>query len=38
MPTPFGINIYKQVELYKNYRPLVPQKYWSELLYKKPLK
>ena len=36
--TPPGINIYKQVELYKNYRPLLPQKYWSKSLYKKPLK
>ena len=38
MLTPPGINIYKQLELYKNYRPLIPQKYWSKLIYKKLLK
>ena len=33
-----GINIYKQVELHKNYMPLIPHRYWHEPLYKKPSK
>ena len=38
MLTPPGINIYKQVELYLKYKPLIPQEFWTDPLYKKPLK
>ena len=31
-----GINIYKQVELYYKYRPIVPQEHWGDVLYQKP--
>ena len=31
-----GLNIYKQVELYKNFRPLVPQSFWSDPFYARP--
>ena len=32
------MNPYKQVEMYKQFRPLVPPKYWNEELYQKPSK
>ena len=31
-----GINQYKRVELYKNYRPVVPQNEWEDELYQCP--
>ena len=33
-----GINIYKQVEMYKNYRPIVPPRYHNNEMYRKPSK
>ena len=33
---PLTLNIYKQVEMYKNYRPFVPVKLWIDPLYQKP--
>ena len=32
------MNPYKQVEMYNNFRPLVPPKYWNKELYQKPNK
>jgi len=33
-----GLNAYKQVEMHKNYRPIVPPKYQYNILYKEPPK
>jgi len=33
-----GLNAYKQVEMHKNYRLIVPPKYQDNILYKEPPK
>ena len=33
-----GLNAYKQVEMHKNYRPIVPPQYQDDVLYKEPPK
>ena len=31
-----GLNIYKQLELYKHYKPIIPQEWWGDWMYQKP--
>ena len=31
-----GLNLYKMVEMYKNYRPIVPDEFQSDELYAEP--
>ena len=31
-----GLNIYKQMEMWKEYRPIIPQKYWNNDRYVYP--
>ena len=30
-----GLNPYKQVEMFKNFRKIVPERFWTNSLYKK---
>ena len=35
---PLTLNIYKQVEMYKNFKKFVPERYWNDPLYQEPSK